>query len=261
MSTPSLRSRIRNGTLLLLVLAVIFAVYALPRVYRLGVSIRETLYRNYLSIEAAQHMHSAVRKLELAERDGKAHDALPETRSSFMRWMDVENHDFTEVGEPELAGDIGRRANKLFDEIAASPPGARHDREFDELHSRIDDLIEMNRAAMFRADSRSVKLGTRLAYEFAAGLGLLLIVGAAISLGLGWALSMPLTELADRLRGISQRKTQVRLGPQKLAELEAVAREFNQMAEKLSNTKNSTWNASFTRRARPRRSSRASRTA
>src|SRR5208282_1606385 len=34
-------------------------------------------------------------------------------------------------------------------------------------------------------------------------------------------------------RGISQRKTQVRLGPQPLAELEAVAREFNLMAERL----------------------------
>ncbi len=35
------------------------------------------------------------------------------------------------------------------------------------------------------------------------------------------------------MRGISQRKSQVRLGPQPLAELEAVAREFNQMAERL----------------------------
>ncbi len=49
----------------------------------------------------------------------------------------------------------------------------------------------------------------------------------------GWRLSQPLTELTERLRGISQRKTQVRLGPQPLAELEAVAREFNQMAERL----------------------------
>ena len=61
----------------------------------------------------------------------------------------------------------------------------------------------------------------------------MLLVGAAVSWGLGWRLSKPLTELAERLRGISQRKSQVRLGPQPLAELEAVAREFNQMAERL----------------------------
>jgi NtrC-family two-component system sensor histidine kinase KinB len=91
----------------------------------------------------------------------------------------------------------------------------------------------MNKAAMFRADSRSVKLGKHLSYEFAGGLALVLLVGAAVSWGLGWRLSQPLTELTERLRGISQRKSQVRLGPQPLAELEAVAREFNQMAERL----------------------------
>jgi len=76
-------------------------------------------------------------------------------------------------------------------------------------------------------------LGKSLAYEFAAGLAIVLLAGAAVSWGLGWRLSKPLTELTDRLRGISQRKSQVRLGPQPLAELEAVAREFNQMAERL----------------------------
>jgi two-component system, NtrC family, sensor histidine kinase KinB len=233
MSTPSLRSRIRNGILVLLALVVMLGAYALPRVYRLGGAIRETLYRNYLSIEAAQHMQATLWRLELAERDGKAQDVLAEDRAAFMHWLDVERHEFTEAGEPELTREIEAKARNLFTEIAASPPGARHDREFEELHSRIDDLIEMNRSAMFRADSRAGRLGTRLTYEFAAGLGLLLIVGAAISWGLGWALSKPLTELTERLRGISQRKAHVRLGPQKLMELDAVAREFNQMAEKL----------------------------
>ena len=158
---------------------------------------------------------------------------MPGARQNFMQWIDVENHDFTEVGEPELAADILKRANKLFADVAAAPPGTYHDREFAELHGRLDDLIAMNKAAMFRADSRSVKLGKHLAYEFAGGLVLVLLVGAAVSWGLGWRLSKPLTELAERLRGISQRKSQVRLGPQPLAELEAVAREFNQMAERL----------------------------
>jgi two-component system, NtrC family, sensor histidine kinase KinB len=121
----------------------------------------------------------------------------------------------------------------LFTDIAAAPPGVYHDRQFAELNGRLDDLIAMNKAAMFRADSRSVKLGKDLAYEFAGGLVLVLLVGAAVSWGLGWRLARPLTELTERLRGISQRKSQVRLGPQPLAELEAVAREFNQMAERL----------------------------
>jgi two-component system, NtrC family, sensor histidine kinase KinB len=233
MSTPSLRARIRNVSLLLVVIVIGLGLYALPRVYRLGTSIRETLHRNYISIEAAQHMHAALRVLQLAERDGHARDALPSARATFMHWMDIEDHDFTELGEPELAHDIRSRGQRLFDEIAAAPPQARHDSEFDELHARLNDLIAMNQAAMWRADSRAAGLGRRLTYEFAGGLLALLVTGIALSWGLGWALARPLTELAERLRGLSQRHTQVRLGPQPLAELDAVAREFNQMAEQL----------------------------
>ena len=233
MNAPSLQRRIRNGTLLMLALVVLLGLYTLPRVYALGGAIRATLYRNYVSIEAAQNMHAALNALQVAEHDGKAKDVLPGARHDFLQWIDVENHDFTEVGEPELAADITRRGNQLFADIAAAPPNTYHDRQFAELNGRLDDLIAMNKAAMFRADSRSVKLGKDLAYEFAGGLALVLLVGAAVSWGLGWRLSQPLTELTERLRGISQRKTQVRLGPQPLAELEAVAREFNLMAERL----------------------------
>ena len=233
MNAPSLQRRIRNGTLLMLALVVLLGLYTLPRVYALGGAIRATLYRNYISIEAAQNMHAALNTLQVAQHDGRAKDVLPGARHDFLQWLDVENHDFTEVGEPELAADIARRANQLFADLAAAPAGVYHDREFAELNGRLDDLIAMNKAAMFRADSRSVQLGKHLAYEFAGGLVLVLLVGAAVSWGLGWRLSRPLTELAERLRGISQRKSQVRLGPQPLAELEGVAREFNQMAERL----------------------------
>jgi two-component system, NtrC family, sensor histidine kinase KinB len=233
MSTPSLRTRIRNVSLVLVILVIGLGLYALPRVYRLGTSIRETLHRNYISIEAAQHMHDTLRVLQLAERDGHARDLAAGTRDTFMHWMDIENHDFTEPGEPELAHDIEKRGRTLFDEITAAGPAVRHDREFDALHARLDDLIAMNQAAMWRADSRAVLFGRRLTYEFAAGLLVLLVTGTAVSWALGWALTRPLIELAERLRGLSQRRAHMRLGAQTLAELDAVAREFNQMAEQL----------------------------
>ena len=233
MSAPSLQRRIRNGTLLMLALVVLLGLYTLPRLYALGGAIRATLYRNYVSIEAAQHMHADLTKLQVAEHDGRAKTRLPELQQDFTKWEKVENHNFTEQGEPELAADIHQRSEKLFNDVATAPDATKHDREFAELHSRLDDLIAMNKAAMFRADSRSIRLGKHLAYEFAGGLALVLIVGAAVSWGLGYRLSKPLRELTERLRGISQRKSQVRLGPQPLAELEAVAREFNQMAERL----------------------------
>jgi len=221
------------ATLALVALAVLLGVYALPRVYRLGGAIRATLYANYVTIEAAQHMGKALYGLQLAEHDGRAAEMVAQSRDTFARWMDVEKHNFTETGEPELAARIDSEASKLFDEIGKSDRSARHDPEFEKLAADLDELTEMNRAAMFRADSRATKLGTRLTYEFALGLLGLLILGGAVSWGLGSTLSRPLSELADRLRGVSQRKTHLRLGPQRFEELDIVAREFNQMAEKL----------------------------
>ncbi|HUA32658.1 MAG TPA: ATP-binding protein [Candidatus Binataceae bacterium] len=233
MSPPSLRTRIRNGTLIMLALVVLLGIYTLPRLYSLGGAIRNTLYRNYVSIDAAQHMHAALTRLQLAERDNDGRAELPDAQKEFMQYMDIENHDYTEIGEPELAHEIQSRAEKLFTQVADDPPAARHDVQFDQLREKINDLIQMNKAAMFRADSRSAKISRRLAYEYTSGLVAVLLFGAAVAWLLGYRLSKPLSELADRLRGVSQRKTQVRLGPQNLAELEAVAREFNQMAERL----------------------------
>src|SRR5260370_10124669 len=106
MNAPSLQRRIRNGTLLMLALVVLLGLYTLPRVYALGGAIRATLYRNYISIEPAQNMHTALNTLQVAEHDGHAKDVLPASRREFLQWNDVENRNFTEVGEPDLAAYI-----------------------------------------------------------------------------------------------------------------------------------------------------------
>ena len=122
--TSSLRSRIRNGTLLLLALVIVLGAYALPRLNRLGGAIRETLYRNYISIEVGQHQHEALRNLELAERDGKA----PRGVAGGARHLHaLDGHRAARHHRSRRARNsptISRRAaRKLFDEIANAPPG------------------------------------------------------------------------------------------------------------------------------------------
>jgi two-component system, NtrC family, sensor histidine kinase KinB len=232
MTPLSLRSRIRNGILLMLALALALGIFAVPTVHQLGGAIRETLYRNYTSIEAAQHMHAALYNLQLAQANGTIAIALPPNRELFKHWISIELNDITEVGEGVLAADIQNRGNRIFDELASGlhPPTIN---EYDQLHHRIDELIAMNQAAMFRADSRSSQMSDHLAYEFAAGLLLLLLLGTILAWTLGSNLSRPLAELSDHLRSFSLRGPSVRLGEQPLAELQTVAAEFNKMAERL----------------------------
>jgi two-component system, NtrC family, sensor histidine kinase KinB len=233
MRPPSLSKRIRNGSLLMLLIALGLGTMSLPQVYRLGGAIRETLHNNYISIEAAQHMHTALYALQLAQRDGTLAAALPANRDAFRHWIDVELNHITEAGEAELAADIERRGRRLFDRFSASAPASQTDQELAELHGRLDELAGMNQAAMFRADSRASQLSARLTTAFGAGLVLLLVIGVALAWTLAWKISKPLTELADRLRNFSSRGPAARLGEQPLAELDTVASEFNKMAERL----------------------------
>jgi two-component system, NtrC family, sensor histidine kinase KinB len=234
MKPPSLRRRILYGSLILLALASLLGALAVPEVRHLGRAIRETLYRNYLSIQAAQHMQAALWHLQLAERDGTAAAVLPSCQEEFTHWIDVEEQDITEIGEAELAHEIDERGRRIFGELADTRhlPGT-HDVAFAVLHQKLDQLIEMNRDAMFRADSRASRLGDRLTYEFVAGLVGLLLLGSVISWTLAATIAQPLSQLADRLRSFSLRGPALRLGEQPLAELQAVAVEFNKMAERL----------------------------
>ena len=233
MSSPSLRRRIRNGSLLLLLIVIGIAAIALPKVYRLGHAIRTTVYGNYASIEAAHHMHRALDALQFAQQQGALADALPVHRDTFRYWIQQEFKHTIEVGEAELAADIERRGNRLFEEITASPSHSAIAAQFSELHGRLDELIRMNQAAMFRADSGASLLSNRLTAEFAAGLIILLVVGIALAGTLAWKISEPLTELAGRLRSFSLQRPSLRLGEQPLAELQTVASEFNKMADRL----------------------------
>src|SRR4029077_10599552 len=99
MMPSSLRKRIRNGGLLMLLIALGLGAVALPKVYRLGGAIRQTLYNNYISIEAAQHLHTALYALQLAQRDGTLAAALPANRDTIRHWIDVELNHITEAGE------------------------------------------------------------------------------------------------------------------------------------------------------------------
>jgi NtrC-family two-component system sensor histidine kinase KinB len=232
MKPPSLRGRIRNRTLLMLAITLALVAFAVPTVRQLGRAIRATLYRNYTSIEASQHMQAVLYDVQIAALNGNLKSELRKDFDVFTYWIDVELADITEIGEAELASDIQRRGKRIFDELERGPQ-PHVAQELDELHQRIDQLVAMNKAAMFRADSRSARMSDRLAYEFAGGLLLLLLLGAIVSWTLAWNLTRPLAELSDHLRSFSLRGPSIRLAEQPLAELQTVASEFNRMAERL----------------------------
>jgi two-component system, NtrC family, sensor histidine kinase KinB len=233
MNPTSLRNSIRNGSLIMLAIAVLLGALALPGIHRLGGAIRQTLHRNYVSIEAAQHMHRAVWSVQVAQLNGTLGSVLKPSQEEFDHWIGVEKNDITEVGEDQLARNIDQQGRKLFAELADSERQGALAEQFAILHSRLDDLIKLNAGAMFQADGRASRISARLTYEFALGLGVLLLIGMALSWMLAWNITRPLQDLAERLRSFSLRGPSLRLRDQPLAELQTVASEFNKMAERL----------------------------
>jgi two-component system, NtrC family, sensor histidine kinase KinB len=235
MTPPSLRSRIRNGVLLMLLLVLALGALAVPTVHRLGYSIRRTLYRNYLSIVAAQEMHAALYAIQLAQFQETLPLVLPPNHDLFEHWLDIELHNITEPGEGPLANDIKRRSDSLFNELQTQPalPPSHYIAEMTALHHQIDGVTQLNQAAMFRADGHSVSMADRLALEFAIGLALVLVLGTALAFTIASNIAKPLRELTGHLRSFSLHGPSVRLGEQPLAELQEVAIEFNKMAERL----------------------------
>ncbi|HVN90229.1 MAG TPA: ATP-binding protein [Candidatus Binataceae bacterium] len=231
MKLPSLRTRIRNGTLLMLAIAVGLGAFAVDSVHKLGGAIRETLHRNYISIEAAGHMHEAIYQAQIAAARSGTDPVLQQQREAFEHWISIELGDITEAGESDLARSIASTGKGIFDQLAQGQTPKPED--FIVLHGLLDRLIAMNQAAMFRADSRASKMSDQLAYELSAGLFLLLLFGIVLSWTQAGIIAKPLTELTDHLRGFSLHGPSSRLGDQPLLELQAVADEFNRMAERL----------------------------
>jgi two-component system, NtrC family, sensor histidine kinase KinB len=229
----SLRSRIGNGTLLVLIPVLLVGVFAVPSIWRLGTATEAILEQNYISIQASQHMEFALHNLQVAELEGNAQAALPGLRNEFRHWLNIELDTITEIGEPETARDIDSSAHLLFDEIASSPPGTRHDAEFEHLFSRLNFLIRLNENALWRDNARAVDLGRELVSTLTVSLIIAILLALALSWTISRAIARPLTELAAQLHDVGERKQAVRLGQQGLSELQTVAASFNQMVDKL----------------------------
>jgi two-component system, NtrC family, sensor histidine kinase KinB len=230
---PSVRQRIRIGAVIVVAPIFLLALAALPRIWRLGDAVQDVLRENYISIQAGYQMLAALDSLRAAQLENQGEQALPGLRAEFLRWLTIEEQSLTEVGEPETAALIQADSDRLFDQISSGKTGVPYEIEFQQIHAALDRMIRLNEGAMFRDDAKAQRLSTQLMAEFGIGLAVAAAASAILAWGLGSATTRRLDELTVLLREIAQRKGRVRIGTQNLVELDAVAAEFNHMAEQL----------------------------
>jgi hypothetical protein len=124
----------------------VFGITALTAVARAsGRAPSPVLSRNYRSIEAAEGMAHAVAALQLAVRDGRRASECGPLRDEFLRWLAIEHDNYTERGEPELAGviDVGGRA--LFAAAEAGAPIDQIDARARIVRTDLEALVSLSK--------------------------------------------------------------------------------------------------------------------
>jgi two-component system, NtrC family, sensor histidine kinase KinB len=161
--------------LLLVLLMVVIMVGAIINFFSLGSSIGHILKDNYKSVVAAQTMSDALERMDSSAAfvlAGQTKKAKTQYRTNLQRFAEAyrtESNNITESGEKTLVDDIGRqftdyhvKAEKLI--FADHPLPTSEARavyfnqlepEFLHLKQLSQDVLNLNQAAIVRADARA----------------------------------------------------------------------------------------------------------
>ncbi|MBC8103326.1 MAG: HAMP domain-containing protein [Cytophagales bacterium] len=249
----SLRTELVLSYLLLVGLMLLVMLVAVVGFFRLGRSIDRILEDNYKSVVAAQNMKEALERMDsaatfhLAGQTAKARQQYQENHVRFERAYQIETKNITEAGEQEISDDLGRRFFRYRTDLerfqSARPPlsaTAARERylgtlqpQFAAVKQRTQDILDLNQAAILRADRRA-KADARAAALLSVG-----IAAAAVLFGLGlaWrnigALMNPLVSLTRQAEQIGAGHLNQRIEVRRNDEIGLLASTFNQMAERL----------------------------
>jgi signal transduction histidine kinase len=245
----SLRAKLLIGLSPLLVALVVTVVVGSKTTTELGHSSQRIINENYRSVLAAERMKGAAEQLDrsamfrISGRPDLRADDVRSARSRFDEELNVEENNITEPGEAEAAArlrDSWQDYIHLFETFASLGESDRKDFYFRELYPRFDRvekaadvILDMNQNAMLQksADAeREARRWNRIVIVVGLG-GCLLALAASTT----WTsrLLRPLGVLSGVARRIGQGDLAVRTVAHGGDEVALLARDFNEMADKL----------------------------
>jgi two-component system, NtrC family, sensor histidine kinase KinB len=243
-----LRSKLLLAQLPLGLALLLVGAVSLLTVSTLGEHAQRLLHDNYRSVLAAQRMKDAIERLDdaatfdvLGRRDIAEKQIAP-NRATFESELKVELENITEPGEEETAQRLKKawtEYTRSFDRFMAKTSSAAG--YFDDLQPRFaavkdhaDLILTLNQDAMVKKSIAAEKVARRLSQLMTAVSLAALVLGFYASGSLTARLLRPLLNLGQVVQRIGEGDLDVRaaiLGEDEIAQL---AREFNQMTERLS---------------------------
>ncbi len=251
--TRNLRSQLLFSHLLLVGLMVAVMLVSVAGFFRLGRSVDRILKDNYKSVVAAQNMKEALERQDssatffLAGQVERARKQYEENRPRFEAAYQIEATNVTEAGEQSIADDLGQLYGTYRRDLErllyAKPPlpamEARAlyfktlEPQFVRMKQRSQDVLDLNQAAIVRADERA-REEARLAAFISIGVTGLAVVGA-LTLAWRWsgAIMTPLVSLTRQAEEIGAGRLNQRIEVRRTDEIGQLANTFNEMAEHL----------------------------
>jgi PAS domain S-box-containing protein len=245
----TLRTKLLLSLSPLLAAVVIAVVLGSRTTATLGQSSQRVLSENYRSVLSAERMKEAVERIDsaamffLAGRNDLAAEQSAVSQKRFEDELAVEKANITELGEKEAAAEVQNtwsRYQKALDGFHALPPEKQKEYYFRELLPRFlavknaaDFILDLNQDAMLHKSAqaeRSAKQGNRTVVLVGAA-GCILALAAST----WWMarLLRPLSVLSSTAKRIGEGDLAARAVVHGKDEVALLAKDFNQMAERL----------------------------
>lgn len=249
----SLKSQLLISHLVLVAILSVLLAGAVTEFSHLGQSIDRIVRDNYDSVIAAENMKETLERQDsaatffLAGQREKSRAQYQANWPVFQHWSDIEAHNITEVGEQQMSDEIRAlfplyRAHierLLYGKPAMTSEASRvyyfSDLEprFLQLKGRAQDVLDVNQAAILRADRRARDEAARSA-----------VIGTGLSLSafvVSWVLAVrmvqatlePLRKLAGQAEAIGSGNFDHRIRVERSDEIGLLADAFNLMARRL----------------------------
>jgi NtrC-family two-component system sensor histidine kinase KinB len=224
----SLRAKLLLAQMPLALALALVAILSLSSIATLGHSARDVVKDNQRSVLAAQRMRDAIERLHSA-RGAREH------RLAFESELAVQERNITEPGESAWVRTLRDAWTRYAAELDRSLIDDRAlAQELESVRSALQAILDINHHAIA---SRS-----RAAERTGQGLGRSMTLAAFAAMGLGLAMTIaltrrmlePLDSLSRAARRVGEGDLEIRARAEGSDEIAAVAREFNEMAERLA---------------------------
>jgi signal transduction histidine kinase len=227
----------------------------------LGAGSQSILKDNYRSVLAAERMKEALERMDsaavffaLGERDLALRQAR-ENRPRFDAELDAQEHNITEVGEAEATSRLAKGWKEylgLYDRLSAftgvsnapvgptADPGeikrfyfAQLEPKFLAVKDAADQILAINEDAMVHKSDQARREMARADELLILGTALALVLGILASAVFTARLLRPLSVLSQASRRIGEGDLEARAQVHSNDEVASLAREFNLMADRL----------------------------